>query len=1111
MKEILLPHGGENGLPSPAEEPLLVDRLAARFTLSAYAAAVAAGAIGAIVLVAFVMGEQAFPAFDHWPLMRPLTAFSLLNCALAMVLLQRPQPQLRRVGLGITLALFALLNVVLFYPGIGGGLFDEAMAHSELIMLLLLQLAAMCGFLETVAARRAARILGASAAAMGFAGLLGVGFTSLLGRPPLMQLSLPGGTAIVLLGYSSLIGRSDRWLAEQLANTRPSTILIRRLLPVVIMLPVLLAVARVWAEHAGWIDTPVGVLIIMVATVVILTVMVLSTAYLIEKAQAARETARRMADAQRRWLQVTLTSISDAVIATDPEWRVQVMNPAAEQLLGMDSAALIGKSMDKDVLARNNEETIGFLAGALQGEVMQQRIVTLRLQDGREKELEISTAPIRSAEGELLGAVMVMGDISELQRNQRDLRSAYAELDARVAERTRALEQANSALHESLGLFRGISESTPDLIMVKNTEGRIVMANPAVADALGREEADIVGRSIGGLVDDQDFVRRELEHDLRVMESGRVERAEQLLDIGGRPHTFLSTKSALRDVDGNIGGLITVSTDITERKRIENDLLEAQRFTQGMLDTAPLVLYLLDLRSGRIVFASGMVLNALGYSTDELLDMEADTLLELVHPEDRGLVRDHFRQYSRRSEGLKQFELRIRHRDGDWRWLHCRERKFEDAASGSLALGVAVDITDRRQAEQELEQLISMEQRLRLEAERANRAKDEFLAIVSHELRSPLNALRGWSFLLGNARNPEANLVERATEAIKRNVDHQARLIDDLLDTSRIMSGKLTLEKRPLDLVQTVNAAIEVITPTAAAKRIDVRFDKAATVLSIDGDPARIQQIVVNLLTNAVKFTPEEGCIEINAVAEGEFVRLTVKDSGIGIDADFLPRVFDRFSQADTSTTRKHGGLGIGLALVRHLAEMHGGRAWAESDGPGKGASFTIEIPLPRSVAPAAVAAGPKIEIQNDSLAGVRICAVDDDPDARDVINATLQRAGATVHSASSGTDLIAILDRLLPSERPDVVILDLAMPGEDGFAVLGHVRALEKRKGMDDNGGFIPAIAVTAFTDIERSRVLEKGFSEHVGKPFDPATLVNAILRVSPSANAAVANRPAH
>src|SRR5690606_3175588 len=237
-----------------------------------------------------------------------------------------------------------------------------------------------------------------------------------------------------------------------------------------------------------------------------------------------------------------------------------------------------------------------------------------------------------------------------------------------------------------------------------------------------------------------------------------------------------------------------------------------------------------------------------------------------------------------------------------------------------LVLGVAIDVTDRRQAERELEQLIDTEKRLRHEAERANRAKDEFLAVVSHELRSPLNALRGWSFLLGTSNPVDANLLERAVQAIKRNVDHQARLIDDLLDTSRIMSGKLNLEHRPLNLIETVNAAIEVVRPAAAAKRIDVVFDHPPGALSVEGDPARLHQVVVNLLSNAVKFTPEEGHIGIVAeVTPDDMARIAVTDTGVGIDAQFLPRLFQRFTQADSSTTRKHGGLGIGLALVRHL------------------------------------------------------------------------------------------------------------------------------------------------------------------------------------------------
>ena len=396
----------------------------------------------------------------------------------------------------------------------------------------------------------------------------------------------------------------------------------------------------------------------------------------------------------------------------------------------------------------------------------------------------------------------------------------------------------------------------------------------------------------------------------------------------------------------------------------------------------------------------------------------------------------------------------------------------------------------------EQERLTAAEQRLRHEAERANRAKDEFLAVVSHELRSPLNALRGWGFLLGSAKSPDAALIERATDAIKRNVDHQARLIDDLLDTSRIMSGKLNIERRPLNLVEVIRAALESVRQAAAAKRISLAFESERPVVMLEGDAARLNQIAVNLLSNAVKFTAEGGEVKATVQTAGDTARIVISDTGAGIDAEFLPRVFDRFSQADTSTTRRHGGLGIGLALVRHLSELHAGKVSVASEGLGKGSTFSVELPLTvverRADAPAAPVP-PAAE--TGGLAGVNICSLDDDPDARDVISLTLRQAGAEVRTVASGAELIAMLDQELPATRPDILLMDLAMPDEDGFTVLARVRDLERRKEMPAASA-IPAIAVTAFTEVRRDRVLEQGFVDHVAKPIDPARLIATIRR---------------
>jgi PAS domain S-box-containing protein len=405
---------------------------------------------------------------------------------------------------------------------------------------------------------------------------------------------------------------------------------------------------------------------------------------------------------------------------------------------------------------------------------------------------------------------------------------------------------------------------------------------------------------------------------------------------------------------------------------------------------------------------------------------------------------------------------------------------------------VATDITERKQAQQELEKMVLAEQRLRAEAERANRAKDEFLAIVSHELRSPLNALRGWSHLMGTTRPLEPQLVERAAKAIKRNVDHQTRLIDDLLDTSRIVSGKLNIERRAVNLVEIVLSALDAARPGAAAKEIDLRFTPDDAAITVIGDGGRLQQLVSNLLANAVKFTPERGAIAVLLLKNAERVQLQVKDNGIGIAAQFLPHVFDRFSQADTSAARRAGGLGIGLALVRHIALLHGGQVRADSAGPGRGATFTVELPAAPAAAARAQAGLPERRGGNEgALAGIRVWVLDDDPDAHEVVGLTLRQCGAAVAGASTAGELAGMLERAQPKDRPDVLLIDLAMPGEDGFQALRRVRSLEMAGGAER---YIPALALTAFTQTEREKLLSAGFTDRVDKPVDADKLIAAI-----------------
>jgi signal transduction histidine kinase/ActR/RegA family two-component response regulator len=412
-------------------------------------------------------------------------------------------------------------------------------------------------------------------------------------------------------------------------------------------------------------------------------------------------------------------------------------------------------------------------------------------------------------------------------------------------------------------------------------------------------------------------------------------------------------------------------------------------------------------------------------------------------------------------------------------------------------IGVATDITERKRAQSDLEKLVVAEQRLRTEAERANRAKDEFLAIVSHELRSPLNALRGWSHLLATTQPFEPVLVERAAKAIKRNVDHQTRLIDDLLDTSRIVSGKLNIDRRSVNLVEVVLAALEAARASAAAKSIELRFTPVDSGITVMGDAGRLQQLVSNLLSNAVKFTPERGSIMVSLQKNGERVQLLVRDNGIGIAPEFLPHVFDRFTQADTSAARRAGGLGIGLALVRHIALLHGGQVRADSPGIGRGATLTVDLPAMASSATGAAtgpAQGERRRAMPGALRGARIWMVDDDIDAHEVVTLTLEHTGASVDAFSSCAELVAALEGKLPERAPDAFLVDLAMPGDDGFETLRRIRSLEMAAGVEEP---VPAIALTAFTQIDRERLLAAGFRDRVDKPVDADKLVAAIRAV--------------
>jgi PAS domain S-box-containing protein len=528
---------------------------------------------------------------------------------------------------------------------------------------------------------------------------------------------------------------------------------------------------------------------------------------------------------------------------------------------------------------------------------------------------------------------------------------------------------------------------------------------------------------------------------------------------------------------GSVADAVSLAIEESERRRAEAALRKSEERYRRIVETALEGIWAIDAQ-GRTTYANPRMAEMLGYTVEEMLGRNA---FDFAHPDD---ISPANQEWDQRRQGVaSRPEFRFIRKDGSILWAQCSAAPLLDGAGRFAgAFTMVVDITARKQAEAEREEILQRERKARAEAETANRIKDDFLATVSHELRTPLNAMVGWVHLLRSG-GLDAATTERALETIERNIRSQAQIIDDILDVSRIVRGSLTLAFQTVDLAAVLQHAIESLRPTAQSKGIALHTVFEAAGSEVNGDPDRLQQVTWNLLANAVKFTPRGGSVEVRLGRRGDDLRLEVDDTGEGISPEFLPYVFERFRQADSSPNRMHGGLGLGLAIVRHLVELHGGTVSAESPGRGHGARFTVTLPaasaapvpepLPQAVkAPASL-----------PLAGLRLLVVDDDLDSCETLSLLLSRAGARVATATSAAEALATLER----SRPDVLVADIGMPGENGYDLLHQVRMRPPERG-----GAVPAIALTAYTRAEdRERALAAGFQAHLPKPVNTAELM--------------------
>jgi PAS domain S-box-containing protein len=524
-----------------------------------------------------------------------------------------------------------------------------------------------------------------------------------------------------------------------------------------------------------------------------------------------------------------------------------------------------------------------------------------------------------------------------------------------------------------------------------------------------------------------------------------------------------------------------------------------------LLIDAPVAVASLDLQ-GRLVDANQALLRIGGYAIE---DLRGRSFAEFLHPESTADARARFEALASGAVRTYRVTQRFRFGSGEMHDIDLTlslVRDNEGRPAGCLA--VLQDITEylnalreaaRRTAELEAselerERLLREAQAAHRDLEAASRMKDEFLSVLSHELRTPLNAVLGWTRVLrGSGVGSDAR--SRALESIERNARVQARLVEDLLEVSRIVTGKLRLDVRPTDLAAIVESALQVMRPAAVAKRIRLRADLRARPAMTSGDPDRLQQVIWNLLSNAVKFTPVGGDVDVTLRREEGFV-LTIRDTGIGIDRRFLPHVFEPFRQADGTASREHGGLGLGLAIVKQIVQLHGGTVSAASGGLGTGATFELRLPseLPadnRLVKPDSPEAGRHVApLDPHLLDGISVLVVDDDEDALDLLCTIFASYGATTQGATTAGAAIQIFDRA----APDVLVSDIGMPFEDGYALIKRVRARLPRQG-----GLVPAVALTAYASPgDRLAALAAGYQAHVSKPYEPSEVVALVERLA-------------
>jgi PAS domain S-box-containing protein len=781
---------------------------------------------------------------------------------------------------------------------------------------------------------------------------------------------------------------------------------------------------------------------------------------------------------QQRYLAAIVQSSDDAILSKDLNGVVQSCNAAAERMFGYTASELIGQSIRILIPPERQAEEDEILARIRSGQRLEHFETVRVAKDGRRLDISLSVSPVRDESGAISGVAKIARDITAQKRLAREL----------------AAQQE---------WFRVTLGSIGDAVIASDPQGRVTYMNNIAQSLTGWTTDEAAGRPLAEVFHIiNEKTRRVVDNPAAlVIRTGHIiglANHTVLIDRGGAERPIADSAAPIRDATGRIIGVVLVFRDVTEERRADEAIAEQREWFETTLESIGDAVIATDVQ-GRVEFMNPIAEHLTGWRQSDARGRSCEEVFRIVNEDTRRTVENPVTRVLAEGTvvGLANHTVLIA-ADGV-------ERPIDDSGApirgrDGRIVGVVLvfrDVTERRRGEverraaaAERERLLEAERAARAVAERASRVKDEFVAMVSHELRTPLNAILGWTQLI-NAPGAGPEAIERGLGVITRNTRVQAQLISDLLDISRIVSGKMPLEIQQVDLAVVLEDALGMVQQDADEKGIAIQREIEPTVGPIAGDPARLQQIVWNLLSNAIKFTPEGGTIAIRLHQTGPDAEITVADSGVGIKAEFLPHIFDRFQQADQSITRRFGGLGLGLSIVKHLVELHGGSITARSDGPGKGATFTIVFPAGKArgaSAPADPFDGPTRETEPAAaLNGLRVLVVEDEPDTRDFLERFLRSHGAEVFGASSAGEALA----LLPTSHADILVSDIGLPEKDGYDLMQAVRRLAA-----EAGGAIPAIALTAYARSEdRTRAFRAGYQAHMAKPVEPAELVATIV----------------